>query len=83
MKYAILAAIIFASPARADDCQPASNLHETYISTLNFVLAFSESCSSRPTTTCAEVLAPLEKLIENLAKDDPLFVTDLKSRSCN
>jgi len=83
MKRAIFASIFVASPAFADDCQSSADLYETYMSALDFVLAFSESCEARPTTTCADVLAPLENVIENLAKDDPQFVNGLKSRKCN
>ncbi len=81
MKYVILISALLAGPAMAqDDCEASLDLYDTYTSTLDFVLAFSQSCETKPTSTCAEVIEPLNKLIGSMAEDNAEFISALRSK---
>ena len=83
MRYAILAAMLFASPVAADDCQSVKDLYDTYSSTVNFALALSESCQVRSTTTCAEVIEPLQVLLKDISLDEIQFIANLREEKCS
>ena len=84
MKYAVIAALMLATPSLAteSECKSADNLFQTYEKALDFVIALSESCETSPTATCEDVLEPLQAVIESMSKDDPAFILSLQSKNC-
>ena len=81
MKPAVLVLALLAGPAFAKEYCPASaNLYATYTSFIDLVLALSQSCEARPTTTCAEMLEAIQHAVGNMAKDDLVFLHGLKTR---